>query len=217
MLQCDLWPLWVWWLDSTANLLEFDCIHDSLYSLVFAISFLCLSWKEVISALCDRKHPLRLHCWVENWRIPTVAQNNHFVVQSVSVYPSMSTSHTLQLIRTLSSLVLNRQCAADKIPAFIVVFIFLKWWFLMQCSLRAQRSCTFSCGFHSWPFCTDVSVESLNLFTVLCTVDCASHVLHLGHNGPGTPGCISSGSGKLYQKLCRNQDGDRNGVVIHFM
>lgn len=43
--------------------------------------------------------------------------------------------------------------------------------FLVQCWLRAWRSCKFNSGFHSRSLCTEISPEYLNLFTILCTVD----------------------------------------------
>ncbi len=43
-------------------------------------------------------------------------------------------------------------------------------WFLMQCRLRAQRSSTFNWGFLLCPTCTVISLDSLNLFTILCMV-----------------------------------------------
>ncbi len=41
------------------------------------------------------------------------------------------------------------------------------WWFLMQCHLRGQRSSTFTWGFLLCPTCTVISLDSLNLFTIL--------------------------------------------------
>ncbi len=42
--------------------------------------------------------------------------------------------------------------------------------FLMQCHLRAQRPCTFNWGFLPCPTCTVISLDSQNLFTILCMV-----------------------------------------------
>ena len=43
--------------------------------------------------------------------------------------------------------------------------------FLMQCSLRAWRSSTFSFGLRSYPLPTDTSPDSLNLLMILYPVD----------------------------------------------
>ncbi len=40
----------------------------------------------------------------------------------------------------------------------------------MQCHLRAQGSCTFNWGFLPCPTCTVISLDTLNLFTILCMV-----------------------------------------------
>lgn len=53
----------------------------------------------------------------------------------------------------------------------VAIFITVAWRFLVQCHLGTQRSQTFSSGFHPWPLRTEISPESLNLFTILCDVD----------------------------------------------
>ncbi len=40
----------------------------------------------------------------------------------------------------------------------------------MQCHLRAQRASTFNWAFLPCPTCTVISLDSLNLFTILCMV-----------------------------------------------
>lgn len=43
--------------------------------------------------------------------------------------------------------------------------------FLMQWCLKVQRSYTFNGGFCFWPLCTVISPETLDVFTISCTVD----------------------------------------------
>ncbi len=54
--------------------------------------------------------------------------------------------------------------------AHVVIFNTTAWRFLMQCHLKAQRSCTFNWGFLPCPTQTEISLDSLNLFTILCMV-----------------------------------------------
>ncbi len=54
--------------------------------------------------------------------------------------------------------------------AHVGIFNTAAWRFLMQCHLRAQRSSTFNWGFLPCPTCTGISLDSLNLFTILCMV-----------------------------------------------
>ncbi len=54
--------------------------------------------------------------------------------------------------------------------AHVAIFNTAAWRFLMQCHLRAQRSSTFNWGFLPCPTCTVISLDSLNLFTILCMV-----------------------------------------------
>ncbi len=54
--------------------------------------------------------------------------------------------------------------------AHVAIFNTAAWRFLMQCHLRAQRSSTFNWGFLPCPTCTVISLDSLNLFTILCIV-----------------------------------------------
>ncbi len=54
--------------------------------------------------------------------------------------------------------------------AHVAIFNTAAWRFLMQCHLRAQRSSTFNWGFLPCPTCTMISLDSLNLFTILCMV-----------------------------------------------
>ena len=42
---------------------------------------------------------------------------------------------------------------------------------LMQCGLRARRSRTFNSGFWPCPMWTELSLDSLNSFAILCVVD----------------------------------------------
>ncbi len=54
--------------------------------------------------------------------------------------------------------------------AHVAIFNTAAWQFLMQCHLRAQRSSTFNWGFLPFPACTVISLDSLNLFKILCIV-----------------------------------------------
>lgn len=49
--------------------------------------------------------------------------------------------------------------------------ITVEWRFLIQYRQRARNSRTFSNGFLPWPLRTEISPVSLNLFTILLTVD----------------------------------------------
>ena len=55
--------------------------------------------------------------------------------------------------------------------AHVAMSIMVAWWFLKQYRLRAQWSHIFSSSFHPWPLRTKISPDSLNLFTILWTVD----------------------------------------------
>ena len=55
--------------------------------------------------------------------------------------------------------------------AHVALSIMVAWRFLKQYHLRAWWSCAFSSGFRPWPFRTEISPDSLNLFTILWTVD----------------------------------------------
>ncbi len=54
--------------------------------------------------------------------------------------------------------------------AHVALFNTAAWRFLMQCHLRAQKSSTFNWAFLPRPTCTVMSLDSLNLFTMLCMV-----------------------------------------------
>ncbi len=54
--------------------------------------------------------------------------------------------------------------------AHVAIFNTTAWRFLMQCHLRGQRSSTFTWAFLPCPTCTVISLDSLNLFTILCMV-----------------------------------------------
>lgn len=55
--------------------------------------------------------------------------------------------------------------------AQVAIFVTVVWQFLRQCCLRARRSWAFNSGFRVCPVRTEISPNSQNLFTVLCTVD----------------------------------------------
>ncbi len=52
----------------------------------------------------------------------------------------------------------------------VAIFNTAVWHILMQCHLRAQRSCTFTWGFLSCPTQTEILQDPMNLFTMLCMV-----------------------------------------------
>ncbi len=54
--------------------------------------------------------------------------------------------------------------------AHVAIFNTTAWRFLMQRHLRAQRSSTFNWGFLPCPICTVISLDSLNLFKILCMI-----------------------------------------------
>ena len=55
--------------------------------------------------------------------------------------------------------------------ANVAMSIMVAWWFLKQYRLRARWSPTFSSGFRPWPLHTEISPDSVNLFTILWTVN----------------------------------------------
>ena len=55
--------------------------------------------------------------------------------------------------------------------AHVAMSIMVAWRFLKQYLLRARWSHIFNSGFRPWPLRTEISPDSLNLFTILWTVD----------------------------------------------
>lgn len=72
----------------------------------------------------------------------------------------------------------GRLCKVIGFPKYSwlhVATFLMVWQFLMQCGPRAQRSYTFTIGFHSWPTLAEISPEYLNLYIyniMYSTVDC---------------------------------------------
>ncbi len=55
--------------------------------------------------------------------------------------------------------------------AHVVISITVAFLYVMQCRLRARRSRASSMVFRPWPLRTEIVLDSLNLWMILCTVD----------------------------------------------
>ena len=140
--------------------------------------FLHLVWMVFLASLTHRiRYPFspknKLKCglvWPENM-FPLCFEQTH-----MPLGPEFLRKINKCIIKfQVAFLDAEADCADNDFPkyswAHVAMSIMIAWRFLKQYRLRARWTCAFCSGYRYWPLRTNISPDSLNLFTILWTVD----------------------------------------------